>query len=157
MDQNELLLILTKIYSKSDAAFLGVFAADHLPLPDYISAHSPCAYVCNTDQTGMPGTHWIAVFHPTKKTCEFFDSFGFHPHDLGFNFSSFKITNYNQKQVQSTNSEVCGHYCIYFLYFRIHGHSFSNIMTRLRFLSRSQSDSLVYSFVKNLKILYELK
>lgn len=157
MEQNRLHHILSKIYSKSDTAFLGVFAADNLPLPDYIFSHSPCAYVANTDQTGRPGTHWVAIFHPSKSCVEFFDSFGFHPHDLGFNFSSFTLSNYNQKQVQSFDSQVCGHYCIYFLFFRIHGHSFSNIMSRLQSLSHFQSDSVVNSFTKILISLYGIK
>lgn len=157
MQATELLLLLSKIYEKSDASFLGVYAADKLPLPEYISAHTPCAYIANTDQTGLPGRHWIAVFHPTKSSIEFFDSFGLHPHDLGYNFSSFSLKNYNKTQIQCKNSTVCGQYCVYFLYFRIHGHSFTNIMARLYTLPHSRSDSLVYTFINALKSVYKIK
>lgn len=156
MDRNELLRILTNIYSKSDAAFIGVFAADQLPLPTYISSHTPCAYVVNTDPSGKAGTHWVAIFHPNKTSLEFFDSFGYDPHALGFNFSSFPVINYNVQQVQSNGSKVCGHYCIYFLAFRIHGYSFASIMTRLHSLSHSASDNLVYSFTNSMKTYHQI-
>ena len=39
------------------------------------------AYVINTDESHLPGTHWIAVYFPEDKNngVEYFDSYGLPP------------------------------------------------------------------------------
>ncbi|KAI8499056.1 hypothetical protein Bbelb_235090 [Branchiostoma belcheri] len=56
----------------------GVFAADQLPtnVPDY-----PSAYVVNTDDSGKPGQHWLALYFDDTMRGEFFDSYGRAPKD----------------------------------------------------------------------------
>ena len=117
MDTVQLLKIL-----KSDPVvqecFNGVYARDMLP---HIAKEG--CYVCNTDKSDKPGSHWVAMYIEDNR-CEYFDSYGFPP--LFSEFSDFLSHNvqrwtYNDVQIQSTDSDVCGHYCVLYLMYRCRG------------------------------------
>ena len=118
--------------------FLGVFAADRIP--KLISF--PCCYVVNTDPAHLPGKHWVAYFHSSPNSHEFFDSYGQHP--TLYNLPTYRNLMYNTKSFQSLTSSVCGHYCIFYLYHRCNSISLSRIITTL---SKSRDpDQYVCSF-----------
>lgn len=48
--------------------YSGTYASDTLPT-------APGYYIVNVDKTGMPGSHWVAVYI-TSKTAYFFDTYG---------------------------------------------------------------------------------
>ena len=52
--------------------FGGVYAADAVPTLETL----PQGYVVNTDPTGAPGTHWVAMYTEKSGIVETFDSFG---------------------------------------------------------------------------------
>ena len=60
--------------------FSGVFAA--VELPEIIDTF-PCGFVANTDPSTEPGTHWIALYFPSRGKGEFFDSYGYPPDNYG--------------------------------------------------------------------------
>ena len=124
--------------------FLGVFSADQFPeLRNF-----PCCYVINTDPAHLPGKHWVAYYHSSPNSHEFFDSYGQHP--SSYLLSSYSNLTYNQKLLQSFTSNVCGQFCIYYLYRRCHFTSLSRIVS---FLSKlSDPDRFVCTFVCNLDI-----
>ena len=154
---DDISLILSRFLSKSRVKYLGTFSADKIPSHSLVQSSSPCCYVLNSDPSTSPGSHWVAVYHSTPHSLEFFDSFGFAPADLGFHFdTSFHVTQ-NKTQVQSLNSKVCGEYCIYFVYLRSVGISFSDIIKRLSSQTHSKSDSRVNSFVQSLRQRLRLK
>ena len=96
--------------------FGGVFAADEVP---QIIDTFPYGFVANTDPSTEPGTHWVAFYFPSREKGEFFDSYGHSPEHYGF--KSYNIEIWNQHKLQSSWSNVCGHYCIFYLYHKSRG------------------------------------
>ena len=104
--------------------FCGVFPADELPIIDTF----PCGLVANTDPSNKPGTHWLAFYFPSSQKGEFFDSYGYPPKHYGEFFESYKISEWNNHRLQSSWSEVCGQYCIFYLYHSSRGYSMNKIV-----------------------------
>ena len=90
-------------------------------------------------------SHWLSIFQSSPLKIEFFDSFGRHPKDFGFSFPPHYQLIYNTFALQSFDSNVCGQYCIYYLYFRSLGYSLQEIIHHLSALGHSQSDIHVSS------------
>ena len=101
-------------------SFAGCYAADELK---HLFIKPPCFIIVNLDQRNMKGSHWIAIGCFQKKL-ELFDPLGF---DLfawpriscsllhflhNYSFSrKIKIS----KRLQSSNSILCGLYCIFYV------------------------------------------
>lgn len=129
--------------------FLGVYPFDKIPDPNQIRRQAPCCYVANTEPSGQLGCHWVAVYLPTPRTLEFFDTYGRAPTELGFHFpKSFHIL-HNSLQIQSNSSGVCGEHCIHFLYHRSHGKTMSRITSLRKHVPHSTSDFLVSKFISS--------
>jgi len=96
--------------------FKGVFAIDKIPKK---VKSKPAMYVINTDKSSKPGQHWLAVYFPSNGCSEFFDSFGRPPANYveikKFLKNNSKCIIYNNKQLQSLLTQVCGQYCCVFL------------------------------------------
>src|SRR5882757_5972685 len=118
MDTNQIRNILSSD-CKLSISFEGVFASDQIPK----FCEQPAALVCNLDPHNRPGSHWVAMYI-NNGVGEYFDSYGLAPIDVNFvNFLNNNCTswNYNKIELQAFNSEVCGHYCIWFLSERARG------------------------------------
>ena len=105
--------------------FCGVFAADELP--EIINTF-PCGFVANTDPSTEPGTLWVAFYFPSREKGEFFDSYGHPPEYYDESFKFETIETWNNRKLQSSWSEVCGQYCIFYLYHKSRGYSMSKIV-----------------------------
>ena len=103
--------------------FCGVFPADQLPKT---TDTFPCGFVANTDPSTEPGTHWVAFYFPSREKAEFFDSYGRPPEYYGF--KRYDMETWNNRKLQSSWSEVCGQYCIFYLYHKGCGYSMSKIV-----------------------------
>lgn len=97
----------------------GCYALDELPREKIVR---PCLIISNTAPSSHSGKHWVGFyFKAGSNRAEFFDSFGRAPTQKQFkqfldnNSTSFII---NSKRLQSSVSNVCGAYCVVFLYFR---------------------------------------
>ena len=106
---------LLKKDSQAKKIFKKVCALDEIEVPSYHSA-----YVINSDTSDKKGEHWVAVYFDKNRRGEYFDSYGLPPAILGLEaymdrFSMNWI--YNRKTIQSLFSNVCGHYCVYFILF----------------------------------------
>ena len=103
--------------------FCGMFPSNKLP--ETIIKY-PCEFVANTDPSDKPGTQWVAFYIPTEQKGKFFDSYGQPP---SFYRDSFGNTlnkhscewKFNTRKLQSTWSDVCGQYCIFYLRYRARG------------------------------------
>ena len=100
--------------------FGGVYASDRLP--EKVDMY-PKAYVANVDKSNKPGSHWIAFCFDSPSHVEFFDSLGQSPEPFPFSFVSFLSNNCskwssNERILQSPFSSVCGHFCIYYIFYR---------------------------------------
>ena len=86
--------------------FKGVYASDELPA----RMSTDSLFVCNTDPSDRPGTHWIVVYVDDKRKADYFDSFGMAPMvkeiERFLNDSSTKWI-YNTEPVQELNDVRC--------------------------------------------------
>ena len=107
-------------------SFVRVFAADRLPVKEF-----PGSYVVNTDETGQPGQHWVA-FYTVDDTVECFDSFGKNPGVYSVHIKEWLDDVYQVVQCETLQSEdtaVCGHYCMFFLLLRSYGFSYEDVIS----------------------------
>ena len=102
---------------------VGVYAADRLP--HRIDRDTPYGVISNTETFGQGGQHWVAMVVEGEQG-EFFDSFGRSPEQFGQFFVQFLRERcasvwFNARELQSRESTVCGHYCLYYLAHRLSG------------------------------------
>lgn len=108
--------------------FKGVMPRDHFV---NCKVAFPGLYVCNTDTSDQPGSHWISIYFSKNGKCEYFDSYGVFSlfSDLTHKLLSIdKNLNYNNQTLQSVNTNVCGIYCIIFCMMRSRGFTLNYII-----------------------------
>ena len=101
--------------------FIGCFAENQLS--DVVVTSFPCTMIINLDHDKMPGSHWVAL-HITQESLEIWDTLGFRilhwpriPCTL-LNFLHRMVVNRRlvvSKRIQSSQSILCGYFCIYFV------------------------------------------
>jgi hypothetical protein len=110
----------------------GVFAMDKLPQ----NKNDKKCFIINSEPSFLP---------------EFFDSLAKPPSfysELLLDFLLKQNSNgfvHNTKKLQSTKSTTCGMFCLYFLYYRIRGDKFSDLINRFG-NNMMQNDSIVIDF-----------
>ena len=129
--------------------FQGLYSSDKLP--ENISSY-PALFIANMDTSDKPGTHWVAFYFTEEREGEFFDSYGLPPSNYTGTFRSFLNNNsngwkFNSKTLQSIDSKVCGHYCLYFALFQSRQVSMSTIVNRFS-SNKSRNDFLVQRFIE---------
>ena len=139
MNTHQIEQILTTLLPNN---FIGVFAQDRIPNIDS-ALHFPLSFVSNTHPSTKPGEHWVAFYYTSPDTLEFFDSYGLHPSIYGFTDTPSHI---NHKTLQSLDSNVCGQYCIYYLYHRSRGKTMSKILSSFS-TDQAWNDKSVARFV----------
>jgi hypothetical protein len=130
-------------FPKFKTCFLGCFSCDELA---NLNVRPNSGLVVNFDDSQSVGSHWIAIFIPTLGVCEYFDSFGREPPsgDIHRFVSGFERCLISKTLFQSPVSEVCGHYCLFYVTLRILGVSRPEIIRRLR--DSGAGDQMVLSF-----------
>lgn len=97
-----------------------------------ISVHKkPTIINCNTGNSGTEGEHWVWFYIQNKEgklVADFMDSYG-NDHEFYNIKFPYEITNYNNRQLQSFDSDKCGQYCLAFTYYRVHNIPFKKICT----------------------------
>ena len=153
MDTIQLTIILRKDrYTRG--VFQRVYSSDKLHTN--ISSY-PALFIANVDTSDKPGTHWVAFYITKEREGDFFDSYGLTPSNYTGTFTSFLNNNsngwkFNSKTLQSIDSKVCGHYCLYFALFRSRQVSMSTIVNRFSG-NKSRNDFLVQQFIENVFLL----
>lgn len=110
--------------------FYGVLARDQLP--EYIPY--PKHFIVNTEESSETGEHWLALYYDKNGICHFFDSYGNHPQlfnleeyilqtSIGYTYNSFRI---------QENSQLCGVYCVCFIYFMSEGLNMIQIIDKFK-------------------------
>ena len=129
----------------------GVCAADHLPITD---VRRPSFFIVNTGDHNSRGVHWTAFYFPDgqNRTVEFFDSLAHPPGFYCKQFENACINNgssymYNNTQLQSAKTAVCGQYALMYCYFRARGLSMEGIVRQYGD-NKIENDSQVNDFVK---------
>ena len=119
MDTIQLTLVLRKD-KHTRGVFQGVYPSDKLPKS--VSSF-PALFMANVDTSEKPGSHWVAFYFTKDCEGEFFYSYGLPPSNYTGTFTRFLKNNssswtFNSVTLQSMNSKVCGHYCLYYAVFR---------------------------------------
>ena len=151
MDTDVIEMILGNCLKNTATNFLGVFPRDLIPDPISLT-NFPACLVANTDTHDQPGTHWVAFYFNSCSDIEFFDSYGQSPSSYSILITANVM---NPTTLQSIYTDVCGHYCIYFLYKRSLSIPFHAIIASLT-TSRSCVDNNVKLFVNNLILTHHI-
>lgn len=122
--------------------YLGTFPADRIPK---VTSY-PSSMVVNMDNSNLPGSHWVAMFVPSRDTIFYYDSFGVPPYNKNIQkfLKQFRRVEVNRTTFQSMISDVCGYYVMYFLYFCSQGYSIQKIKETLA--AQTNPDEYVYRF-----------
>jgi len=133
---------------KLSTTFDGVFASDLLPL---VCDPVGTAMVMNLDSSREPGSHWVCLYIENGRG-EYFDSYGLPP--MVEEFEIFLNRNcwggnwtYNRQELQALDSQVCGHYCIWFLGQRARGRSMGEIVNEFSPQDSRKNDTKVENCV----------
>ena len=146
MNSQQLQFCLEKLIDSSSCYFMGVFPRDLIP---NLNADSrfPCCFVVNSDPSTQLGTHWLAFYFSDFSTCDFIDSYASHPSNYSIAIRSGLKISTNQNILQSLDSFVCGHYCVYSLYQRSRGLSYKQILSSFDLNDCDWNDRHVFKFL----------
>ena len=129
--------------------FEGIFCADNLPK----KIKKNCFIICNTDNRSGAGKHWYCVIKFDNNVLECFDSLGINSEKklfLASHLNQRAITKikFNVTQVQSSISDTCGLFVLYFLIQRYHNKdiSFHELMNEIFVVDTNENEKLVNSF-----------
>ena len=150
MNTGELEQIICRSVILPKVKFLGVFPQDHTQflVAHTLEAHTfPICFVSNTHPSTRVGEHWVAFYYSNENSAEFFDSYGLHPSLYEFHFTP---RTWNTHSLQQLNSNVCGHYCIYFLYHRIRNKTLPEIVAPFSSQDLAWNDKQVVDFLSHL-------
>ena len=127
----------------------GVHAMDELPT----SFHNvPRAYIINSQESSKTNNgHWLCIYCDGHKL-EYFDSLGNPPEYYSNSLRNLLESNRigyqtNIERLQAQSSAVCGHYCLYFCYYRCRGKPMTNIVREAFTRNWDLNDLYVYDFV----------
>lgn len=126
MDENELQEITEKITPQCiNVHTLAKDELIHLPV-----FKKPFIINCNTGNSDSTGEHWLwfFVYNLNKNTVsEYYDSYGesCEFYDIKFPYHIIKS---NKEQQQHNDSDLCGMYCIYFTWHRLHNIPYNTVI-----------------------------
>ena len=101
--------------------FAGCYAENQLS--ELTITSFPCSLIVNLDHEKLPGSHWVALFI-TKQSIEIWDTLGFRILDWPripctlLKFLHRQLLSRRvivSKRIQSSESVLCGFYCIFFI------------------------------------------
>lgn len=131
--------------------FLGIFNVDtirrNIPVNNFL--------ICNTDSSSGPGQHWFVLFRYSVSELECFDSLGVGDDRQTFlrsvKFRGIRELHYNQSPVQLPTSTTCGHFCLFFIFERLHNldFEFSEFLNELFTENLDQNELIVSEFYRN--------
>lgn len=104
----------------------GIYSSNDLPI-----IFKPGFYIINTDPDYLPGSHWLALFVTYNNHAYYFDSLGKVPIDsVAVVLHNSKLSyDYSTRRIQSNGSDVCGDYCLLFVYFMCKGNDLSYFLS----------------------------
>lgn len=148
MNTNELKYAMSKM-TGNNKIFKGVFASNQIPL----TLIAPFGFIANNQRSDQPGEHWVAFFKGHKDgPLVFFDSYGLEAKTFSKNFERFTTLGSNLIQnktpLQSINTDICGQYCLFFLYHSLVGESLYEILKKFPITNCSSlNDTVVCNFL----------
>ncbi len=125
---------------------LGVYARDQPPMRALASTKLARNHgvIVNTDKSTGWGKHWICYFN-NGVFVEFWDSYG-RPVDFYDDTLDYSVA-VVPRRYQNLWSDVCGQYCVFFLFCRVRGVSIQDIDSHFSESDFCANDNLVRDFV----------
>lgn len=124
------------------AQFLDVYGADQVPCQPTTNQYPRCA-ILNTDPIRHPSQHWVAVYWTSPTSGEFFDSCAEQPSSLVQRWRCFDHFTQIPHALQAWNSDICGDYCLYYLYKRCRGVPLAKIVSNFHWSDLQYNDQAV--------------
>ena len=151
MNTSQLRNFLARSINPTKCLFLGVFSRVTIPSSSAIT-HYHCCFISNNELSPSKGRHWVVFFLPSSTHIDFFDSFGRHYRYYGFDklfqlYPQLISVSSSSIRLQSSNSTVCGCYCLYFILQRSFGLAFDQIISSFSAHTYDWYDSHVSKFV----------
>lgn len=128
---------ITMTHPLLKSSFEDVLSIDEVRQP----SKTPASFIYNTDPADKPGEHWVAVYYTRQGQFWYFDSLA-QPPPTEFIIMYSPLIHWTMP-VQSVFSNVCGQYCIYFLYLCARGLSWNQVNEEMARIS----DRDVHTFV----------
>ena len=142
MDSNTLarLMISDSMIRKR---FLGIYPLDMIPK----NVPNNSLIIVNHDRSTEVGSHWIVLHYKENEVVEHFDSTGKPPKNFIHNLliSNKSTYMYNNKRLQSYNSDTCALFCLYYSFYSCRFMSFQNILHRFS-SDLSKNEKIVTNF-----------
>ena len=138
--------------------FDGVYLSDLLLLE---VKQYPQSFLANVDTGKKPGTHWVAFYFIDDQHRQFLDSYELPPYRYTKYFEDFLHRNaakwaYNRKHLQSLFTDVCGHYCTFYIYNRCHNVKMNPIVNIFPSKVKEDNHALVRYFVERKLVVREI-
>ncbi len=111
----------------------------------------PFFVIFNESPRSHSGTHWCVALFKSRHSrieCHIFDSFGVPMKKQNIEFN-FVINSENLRQLQSNSSQVCGFWCLYWVYCKLANVSSDNFVSQFS-QNTEQNDKIVSKFGKRL-------
>ncbi len=150
MDSIQLKLIIKRLLKIRSLAFVGIFPKDKIPLS---INHYPYCFIANTEISYSSGKHWVVFYYHSEYLLEFFDSLGHSPNFYNFPIESKVICTSLHSPIQSSNSNLCALFCLYYLYCKSKSKSFSCITSLFSSMNLQINDYHLRSFFKRLNLI----
>lgn len=151
MNSEQIDSILQQNCLVSKMNYLGVFPSDRIP-HEAVKTY-PCCAVVNTKPHNHPGMHWVCFVKDSHNNGVYFDSYGYPPYNLesvALVLDHCNQWDFNNQQLQTLFSTVCGQYCIFFLLHFAKGYTLPHITELLNDAGDTYSnDAFVFSYIGN--------
>ena len=150
MDNIQLKSLIKKLIKVTTLRNVGIFPKDKIP---HSIIHYPCCFIANTDYSYSTGKHWVVFYYHSKLELEFFDSLGHSPNYYNFHIPSNVNCLCLNYPIQSSNSYLCGLFCLYYLFCKSKRKPFSCIARLFSSTHLQNNDYLLHTFFKKYHLI----
>ena len=128
-----------------------VVSPDTLPAR---SARGRHLFVCNSQDSHLPGEHWFVIYLDGNGLGECFDSFGADPGIYDDRYEAFlrdrcREWTYNTVPFQNLDSNVCGYYAVFYCLCKSNGHPIGDVLLTMFLAGDDGIKDSVINFIVN--------
>lgn len=125
MNTEEIVRLISS-HEKTAAHFDNVYPSDLIPKRENFKEKK--FLIANLDPSWSSGSHWVGFLINPFGPSEYFDSYGKKPPYDHFENLLGKDYYYNSRQLQYNLSTACGQWCIFFIWERVRGTNYNDLV-----------------------------